>query len=151
MKNLKLYLLIFTGTLLSLVGCATKDINLGSIVLSEEHKQVYESGQPLVLYAYGDETQSSEAYADWAAYLNGFEQSEGQKYFFDRVKNVDFPVIGTNVDEFTLFIKKGYPVYYYQGFVVEPQVYTAIDNKFSAKELTAVDLAFIPKELVLSQ
>jgi len=151
MKYLRQFLLFFLCVCMTLMACTQahdKNNDFLPILLSDDLKKIYDSGQSLILYSHRDEVVKSEAYADWDAYLNEFQQEVGQSYFYSKVAREDFEVIISGATEFTLFLKKGYPIFIYDGFIVEPQVYTAIHRKFSNKSLTDVDRAFLPEEIL---
>jgi hypothetical protein len=151
MKYVKLFLFSNLLVFFGFVGCAQLDYkNNGAlpIALSDDLQKVYDSGQSLILFSYRDEVVLSEAFADWEAYLSDFRQQDGQSYFYSKVGREEFVSIVSGVTEFTLFLKKGYPVFLYDGFIVEPQVYTAVHRKFSKEPLREVDIAFMPEEIL---
>ena len=144
MKYLKTFLLFAFIGLTACVQAGTKNY---PVTLSSNFEKIYDSGQSLVLYSYEDDSLSSEAYADWDAYLNDFKKGHGKSYFYSKVTNNEFESIPSGTSEFTLFLKKGHPTLLYDGFIVEPQVYTAVHRKFSKETLTNVDNAFMPNEI----
>ncbi|MCF6323111.1 MAG: hypothetical protein L3J89_02105 [Gammaproteobacteria bacterium] len=143
-----LFYLCVCMNLMSCVQADTKNNKFLPIPLSDDLKEIYDSGQSLVLYSYRDEVVLSEAYADWEAYLNDFKQGTGKNYFYLKLASKGLEPIIYGATEFTLFLKKDYPVFLYDGFIVEPQVYTAIHRKFSQKSLTDIDRAFMPEEIL---
>ncbi|WP_185231642.1 hypothetical protein [Teredinibacter franksiae] len=142
-------LLIFLAVTVS--GCSVHEpssanIN-ASIFGSPELQQRYDLGKPIVLFSYSEDISATEAYADWAAYLNEFKQEQGDGFLFIRVVKADFNIQLGDEDEFTLFVKKGYPNYLYQGLIVEPQVYGAVAKRYSDTALSGMDRAFMPEEV----
>ena len=112
----------------------------------------YNNGQSILLFAYNNAFTSTEAYADWATYLNDFKQTTGAKFKFHRIKTDSLksaiPDI-SGISEFSVFIKKGAPSYLYKDFIVEPQVYTAVFHVYNQKKLTVEDKNFLPKTVSL--
>lgn len=147
MRYLKLFSIFYLCVFMGLVACTHVDNKFHPIALSDDFEKIYDSGQPLILYSYRDDVVLSEAYADWEAYLNDFKQGTGQNYFYSKVESDEFKSIVSGSTEFTLFLKKGYPVFLYDGFIVEPQVYTAIRKMLSKEPLTNVDRAFMPEKI----
>jgi len=120
-----LFVLTFT-----ISGCNFSEPNSprfsAGIFSSRELLHHYESGKSLLLFAYSNDISAFEAYTDWAAYLNDFKQSQGNNFLFIRVVKADLNIKLSESDEFTLFEKKGYTSYLYEGLIVEPQVYNIL-------------------------
>jgi hypothetical protein len=139
-------LLIAPVWLILLFGCnATPDhsIQVPALAgaLDGSSKAAYEQGRPLLLFAYRDGIRSTEAYADWAAYLNDFKADASAAFYFQRtdaeaLKSVlpDIP----DATEFSVFLKKGMPAYLYEGLIVEPRVYTAVERVYRKQSLRPV-------------
>ena len=158
MNRLKKHLIKYLGPLAlfnlfflaGLVACAQVDDNKSSappFPLPAELEKVYDAGQTLILYAYQDEVIKSEAYADWEAYLNDFKQGVGKQAFYSKVPAAQFKSAVAGATEFTLFLKKGFPAFLYDGLIVEPQVYSAVHRVFSKEPLRDIDRAFMPEEI----
>lgn len=92
---------------------------------------------------------SSEQYADWSVYLNDFAASKGTEYAFHPSKDEFNALLERNglsaLDEYTVFMKKGKATYYYDGVIVEPMVYVAVDKSYAQQPLTDMDEAFLPE------
>ena len=137
-------------TCLFISGCAQAVEKEEAILLGyvpDTAQKVYQSGRSILLFSYREAIITSEAYADWQAYLNDFIQGEGKDFFYSIVETGYLKPLIPDVKEFTLFLKKGYPLYFYSGLIVEPQVYTAVYKRFTDQPLTGVDRAFLPREL----
>ena len=124
--------------------------------LSDKVKMSYEQDKTIVLFAYEDEIENSEAYADWAAYLNDFNEGESKHFDAVRVTYSDFeknmtPFLKATEKNFTLFLKKDMPVYYYEGLILEPQVYAAVKQVYQKLDLNDEHRAFLPKEVKLER
>lgn len=106
------------------------------------------NGLSVIVFQMTNKDKSSEQYADWSAYLNDFIASKPGKYkvyetnaaFNKKLTNSE---ISSNSD-FTIFIKQDSETYYYDGVIVEPMVYMAVDNQFNKKKVTDMDRAFMP-------
>lgn len=113
----------------------------------------YNNGHAIIIFAYSDTTTTTEAYADWAAYLNDFKSTTGEEFKFHRIERDELkstiPDI-SNISEYSVFIKKGFPSYLYKDFIVEPQVYTAVFHDYNQEELTTEDKNFLPGVITLS-
>jgi hypothetical protein len=115
--------------------------------LSEEARKAYRNGQIVLLFTFRESIRDSEAYADWAAYLNDFKSGDGASFYIAEVSGKDWQLLGIEEKEFSLFFKKGYPSYIYEGLILEPQVYMAVDKRYSDQTLSDMDNAFLPDEL----
>jgi hypothetical protein len=108
-------------------------------------------GQAVIVYSMTNMDRTTEQYADWSANLNEFSSAHAGKYqVFSADEKFKKLLVKSNVGgskEFTVFMKKDYPTYCYDGVVVEQAVYLAIDNKYSGKPLSAMDKAFLPNEI----
>lgn len=113
-------------------------------------RQAYLAGKTLILYGYDEQFTTTEAFADWQYYFQGYVDSEGAAIFTDPISPeklhtlVGLEDVGT---EFTLFIKRGYPTYFYDDFIVEPQVYQAVDAAYDGAPLSLEDHAFLPEQV----
>ena len=59
------------------------------------------------------------------------------------------PFLKATEKNFTLFLKKDMPVYYYEGLILEPQVYAAVKQVYQKSDLNDEHRAFLPKEVKL--
>lgn len=113
--------------------------------------QELEQGRVVVVYRMSNSERDSEQYADWSAYLNDFASSNGSQYtFHPSDKGFDDFLKGNGADvgeDYTVFMKKGYPTYYYDGVILESMIYTSVDNAYSKKPLTDMDRAFLPEAI----
>jgi hypothetical protein len=114
-------------------------------------RQELEQGKVNVVYRMSNREQGSEQYADWSAYLNYFASSKGKHYSFhssDKGFDDFLKKNGADVgDDYTVFMKKGYVAYYYDGVILESMVYTSVDNAYAKKPLTDMDKAFLPEAI----
>lgn len=139
---------------LFLLGCLgptkKQDVQLLVKTLDAKALSAFHKGHTILFYAYSDKIAETEAYADWAAYLNDFQESSNADVYFSRVqKNALVPIFPqlANHTEFSLFLKKGMTAYLYVDLIIEPQVYTAVKHVYGELPLTAVDKAFLPEEI----
>ena len=106
-------------------------------------------GQTVIVYQMKNTAKSSEQYADWAEYLNVFSianASTYKVYATNKALNTKLENKKVNTtDNYTLFLKKAKPSYYYDGVVVEAMVYLAVDSTYSDKPLSAMSQAFLPE------
>lgn len=124
------------------------DSLLGSI------RQELVQGKVVVVYQMSNQGSDTEQYADWSAYLNDFSAHRKEQYRFhasDEVFNRFLTQNGVDTrSDYTVFLKKGSDSYFYNGVIVEPMVYSAVDKVYSSKPLTDMDRAFIPDVLDIS-
>lgn len=114
--------------------------------LSSDIHEAYNSGKPLLLFAYSEKIVDSEAYADWAYYLNDFKQHQGAEFFYAQVDAASFTSIPSDdLTGFSLFVKKGHSAYWYDGLIVEPQVYMSVFKTLANQALNGMDKAFMPE------
>jgi len=116
-------LLISLFLTLCLLACAQakKDPYSANDLLNTLNVSVrtsYEQDKTILLYAYEDSVENSEAYADWAAYLNDFSEIKSDQLDAVRVSRLDFEqemisFLDDTENNFTLFLKKDMPIYYY--------------------------------------
>ncbi|MBI1422148.1 MAG: hypothetical protein GC149_01695 [Gammaproteobacteria bacterium] len=150
---LRQLLLIFT--IMLAVGCANSATpGTATAELLKKIENTLGQGQAVIVYHMTNMDRTTEQYADWSASLNEFSSAHADKYkvFSADIKFKTMLVksnFGRN-KEFTVFMKKDYPTYYYDGVIVEQAVYIAIDNKYSGKPLSGMDKAFLPKEINFS-
>jgi len=150
-------LLISLFLTLCLLACAQakKDPYSANDLLNTLNVSVrtsYEQDKTILLYAYEDSVENSEAYADWAAYLNDFSEIKSDQLDAVRVSRLDFEqemisFLDDTENNFTLFLKKDMPIYYYEGLILEPQVYTAINRVHKTLELNDEHKAFLPTKV----
>jgi len=144
------------------VGCSTSELTTDTPVsiesqqtsvsytlnssLSSDIHNAYNSGRPVLLFAYNEEIVDSEVYADWAYYLNEFKKNQGAEFFYAQVDAASFKSIPSDeLTGFTLFVKEGHSAYWYDGLIVEPQVYMSVFKIFANKRLNGMDKAFMPE------
>lgn len=107
----------------------------------------YQSGKSVILFSYNEKDKNTEAFADWEAYLIDFKQGNGHNYIYIKVGAEALGDINPKPTEFTLFLKKDFPIYYYDSFIVEPQVYHAVHKVYTSIPLEDVDRAFLPENI----
>lgn len=116
--------------------------------VSDNAVEAYQSGNMLILYAYNDDAVDSEAFFDWQSYLNDFVANADVNAFAERIDPSGSNLMTTlSSSEFTVFLKQGFPTYYYPDFIVEPQVYTAVETVYQEKGLSVENKAFLPEIL----
>lgn len=143
-------LILFSLLLIS--GCTEADSQPQSAdALLGAVRQELEQGKVVVVYRMSNGEQDSEQYADWSAYLNDFASSKGTQYTFHSSDNGVEQFLkknGADVGaDYTVFMKKGYPTYYYDGVILESMIYTSVDNAYSKKPLADMDRAFLPEAI----
>ena len=111
------------------------------------------SGKVVVLIINANENKEDEQYADWEYYLNQFSKDVGDKYVFHKisVSQLDDLINDSNKykEEYSMFfIKKDKPVYFYQGAIVESQVYEYIKLVFAGKPVKPEYLLQFSPEIV---
>jgi len=121
--------------------------------LDTKINNTYLKGESILLFAYDDKIINTEAYADWSSYLNEFKQEPNSKFQFFRIapqslKN-SLPAL-QGVSEYSVFLKKGQSAFLYEGLIVEPQVYTAVDRAYNQVPLSDEDKAFLPTKIDLN-
>jgi len=127
-------------------GCVNPGTHSDKLLssINESIKQ----GKTVIVYQMKNMDKTTEQYADWSAYLNDFMKEKANSYkaySTNKAFNTKLSKIKINTDSsYTVFLKQGKPTYYYDDVIVEPMVYIAIDNKYSGKELSAMDNAFLP-------
>lgn len=147
--------LLIIFSLFFLFSCSTNSAKQSATsiisLLSEQGSDRYSAGYGVVLFSYSNNIETTEAYADWASYLNDFKESNEGRWHFERVQQNDLG--GINLDntphlnslsEFTVFLKKGKPVYIYSDLIVEPQVYISVKHAYDGVSLSDEDKAFLP-------
>ena len=98
------------------------------------------SGKSIVLIINADLKSKSEQYADWSHYLNQFSSNVGKDFVFHHISKNMINELVKNGDRFNksysmIFIKKGKPSYFYEGPIVEPQVYKYVKLSYSGKPI----------------
>lgn len=143
----------YSSILLIISGCAISDSSVNAEEGLNQIDHALNQGLAVIVYQMKNSDKASEQYADWAGYLNDFVDSRSSTYrvypadaeFFLRLANKKIDTSG----DFTVFMKKGSPGYFYQGVIVEPMVYFAVDRSYSKTSLSAMDKAFLPERIEL--
>jgi len=141
--------------ILLIAGCANSaPSSKGDGNVSYKIEKTLAEGKAVIVYHMTNMDKSTEQYADWSANLNDFHAAHSGKYEVLSADNNFLKILKANKfsenAEFSIFMKKGYPTYYYDGVIVEKAVYLSVDNKYSGKTLTGMDEAFLPKEINIS-
>src|SRR3954465_12454821 len=96
----------------------------------KEVDTAFRARQPFVLVVTGSgekATDTSEAYADWAEYLNAFRTQADSRVKIVKVTALQYPefITGPKLkDQYaTLFVRDAGHVLLYDGMILEPQVY----------------------------
>ncbi|MFT6188763.1 MAG: hypothetical protein ACJAW8_000581 [Oleispira sp.] len=137
------------AVLLFMTACSLNSVDSNTIhnTLSGNAKVAYKDEKGVILFSYDKSSQDSEAYSDWAEYLNEFSRHNNSNFSIQEITTTEKTAFNISPNQFTLFIKQGYPSYLYHGFIVEPQVYTAVKKKYMKQELSNMDKSFLPEEL----
>lgn len=152
-KNKPGALLIFCLLIaISACGIVSTHIKDNAIVnsLSVESQNSYNNGKGILLFSFIEAHRNTEAYADWAEYLNEFKFDSKSEFLIHQIEGQTKVALNIKTDEFSIFLKEGYPTYFYDGLIVEPQVYTAVYKVYSKQELSGMDKSFLPEELCTS-
>lgn len=145
--------LLISGLLLSLTACGINSrVATDNPIpnnLSSETIATYNNGKGILLFKFEESAIDSEAYADWAEYLNEFKSANNSDFLIHEINNQEKAALNIATNEFTIFLKRGYPSYFYNGYIVEPQVYTAVHKVYTKQELSSMDKSFLPEELCI--
>jgi len=138
-----------------IAGCANSaPSSKGDSYVSQKIEMNLAQGKAVIVYHMSNKDKESEQYADWSANLNEFYAAHSGKYEVFSADNNFLKILKANKlgenAEFSIFMKKGYPTYFYDGVIVEKAVYLSVDNKYSGKTLSGMDKAFLPKEINIS-
>ena len=112
------------------------------------------NGKVVVLIINSMEDQESEQYADWSYYLNSFAASVGDKYSFHKLntKSLLDLIEGANAYKKAysmIFMKQKNGAYFYNGPILEPQVYEYIQLAYSEKIIPKHLNSFAPEKVVI--
>lgn len=96
------------------------------------------AGKAIVFIIDGAENTQSEQYADWSHYLNQFSSDNTKTYVFHKISKDKLKGIIHNADKYNtpysmIFMKNGKPDYFYEGPVIEPQIYRFIELTYEGK------------------
>lgn len=137
---------LFTITACDMDSEAVKNTSVTNY-LSTKSMAAYENGESVLLFSLSKNTRDTEAYADWAEYLNDFKLNPPSKFSILEITPKEKSALNSNLQDFSVFLKKGYPSYLYDGLIVEPQVYTAVYKRYTDQELSQMDESFLPDPL----
>lgn len=127
-----------------------------------ENPEIYRQwsdGKAIVVIINADENSDSEHYADWSHYLNEFAEQAGPEFVFHKLaaqaggKSWESPVKleKMNAQPYSiLFFKKGEPAYFYQGAIVESQVYRFVRLRYSNDDIPEFLHQFSPEEITVT-
>ncbi len=112
------------------------------------------NGKVIVLIINSTENQESEQYADWSYYLNEFAAAVDDKYSFHKLntKSLMDLVEGAGVYRKAysiIFMKQKNATYFYNGPILEPQVYEYIQLAYSKKPIPKHLNSFSPEKIVI--
>jgi hypothetical protein len=143
--------LFILSLLISLTACALNSVGIKNTpiisYLSDKSMVAYERGEGVLLFSFSKNTLDTEAYADWAEYLNDFKLNTPSGLTILEITSKEKSALNSNLQDFSVFLKKGYPSYLYDGLIVEPQVYTAVYKRYTDQELSQMDESFLPDPL----
>lgn len=145
MKNLCLVVICMLG-----FACASE----GKSEKPEIYRQ-WSDGKAIVIIIDADENSDSELYADWSHYLNEFAEQVGPEFVFHKLaaKAGESPVDLEKLKAqpySMLFFKKGEPAYFYQGAIVESQVYRFVRLRYANDDIPAFLHQFSPEEITVT-
>jgi hypothetical protein len=115
--------------------------------LSNQSMVAYKKGEGVLLFSFRKDTQDTEAYSDWAEYLNDFKSNTGSSFSIFEITSKEKLTLNRDLQDFSVFLKKGYPSYLYDGLIVEPQVYSAVYKIYTNQKLSHMDKSFLPEPL----
>ncbi len=111
-------------------------------------EKAWQKGQPVMIVITPDEQTPQETYGDWSYYLNEFEaddQADFISIFPISPKNAEAIPDGYNGEYSVLAFQKEGPAYFYEGPIVEPQVYEYLRVTFAREEVPAHIEPFAPE------
>lgn len=107
----------------------------------------------LIINSEGDS--ESEQYADWSHYLNQFASEAGKSFVFHKVTTDDLKKFVHDPNKYTndfsmIFLKNGKPTFFYNGPILEPQVYKFVELTYLGKPIKPEYLTqFAPQEVII--
>ena len=112
------------------------------------------NGKAVVLIINGKENQESEQYADWSYYLNDFANTVGDEYVFHKLNTTSLMNLIESAKSYTkaysmIFMKQGKNTYFYNGPIVEPQVYEYVQLNYSSQTVPKHLHQFAPEAVVV--
>ncbi len=112
------------------------------------------NGKIIVLIINSTKNQESEQYADWSYYLNNFAGSVSDKYSFHKLdtKSLMNLMKGANAYKKAysmIFMKQKNSTYFYNGPILEPQVYEYIQLAYSKKTIPEYLNSFSPEKIII--
>ena len=111
------------------------------------------NGKAVVLIINSKENQESEQYADWSYYLNDFANTAGNDYVFHKLNTTSLMNLIESAKSFTqaysmIFMKQGKNAYFYNGPIVESQVYEYVQLNYSGQTVPKHLHQFAPETVV---
>lgn len=148
--------ILISACALFILGCGAAAINATEYKLPNNlNKNIlttYNNGTAVLLYTYPAENKDSEQHADWDNYLNEFRSRTTNSFMTVEVTPAELSYLIEDtkpLQAFSLFIKKGYPSFGYDGVIVEPQVYLSVESSYQNKALTPELVSFSPSKVKL--
>ena len=107
----------------------------------------------VVLIINSKENQESEQYADWSYYLNDFANAVGDEYVFYKLDTTSLANLTERAGSYAkaysmIFMKQGKNTYFYDGPIVEPQVYEYVQLSYSGQTVPKHLHQFAPETVV---
>jgi len=131
-------------------------LGLSSDILADhQFKQELDAGKAVVLIINAAENSKSELYADWSYNLNQFSSEVGDAYVFHKISKNKLNKLIYDSTKYSnsysmFFMKKGHPSYFYDGPIVESQVYKFMNLTYQGKPIKPDYLTqFSPDEVVV--
>jgi len=123
-------------------------------VLSDhKFKDELDSGKVVVFIINMPKRSESELYADWSHYLNQFSSEVGKEYVFHQVSKNKLKDLIQDSEKYSkaysmIFMKKDKSSYFYNGPIVESQVYQFVRLAYQGKPIEPEYLnQFSPQEV----
>ena len=109
-----------------------------SVFADQNLKNELDAGKAIVLVINAIAEPETEQYADWSHYLNQFSSKAGETFVFHKtttrkLKDQIYGAEKFSTNHSMIFMKKGKPSYFYNGPIVEPQVYQFVYLTYQEK------------------
>lgn len=135
-------LLLGRGLLVAVVFCSLS-LAAASEITSKVVRSL-DSGKPVVLIVAPNATKAdkqSEAYADWASYLNDFASDNHNRFTFITVKPAQITQVFLSSTPIkhsfaVVFLKSNHEALYYDGMILDPATYKYGSDYLAGREST---------------
>ncbi|VAW63242.1 hypothetical protein MNBD_GAMMA10-1658 [hydrothermal vent metagenome] len=123
------------------------------VLSCNQYAKELNAGKAVVFIINSIESTQDEQYADWSHYLNQFSTDNTRTYTFHKISKDKLSQVIHNSDKFNtpysmIFMKNDRPSYFYEGPVIEPQVYRFIALTYKGEPIKPEYLTqFSPDEV----